>query len=207
VIVPVDDPNPIHDPVEEAALYVAGALSPEEAAAVEARLAGGDDALATEVASYDGVIRALCGHGDDVPPDPDTRRALLDLVSDHGAGARARPPARATRATPPSGVFIRRGGAMDWRTHQIPGIEFCVLGLDRDRNLQTTLIRVAPGVRIPAHRHPVDEECYVLEGDIRSHGTTLFAGDYMKAPAGSVHKTTYTEGGCLLLIVSEVRGA
>jgi anti-sigma factor ChrR (cupin superfamily) len=203
----VNDPNPIHDPVEEAALYVAGALPPEEAAAVEARLAEGDDALAAEVASYDAVVRALCGRGDDVPPDPGTRRALLDLVSRRGAGGRGGPPAQPPRVTPPAGVFIRRGGSTDWRAYEVPGIHFCVLRRDPDRNLQTTLFRVAPGVEIPGHPHPVDEECYVLDGDFHSHGTTLFAGDYMRAPAGSRHEATYTEGGCYLLVVSEVRGA
>jgi anti-sigma factor ChrR (cupin superfamily) len=199
----VNPENPIDDPVEQAALYVAGALPPAEAAAVEARLAAGDEALAAEIASYDAVVRALSDPADVVPPDPRTKLDLLEMVSRSmpaGGGGRTHPVAPAT-------VFIRRKESTDWREYGIPGVRFRVLHRDPARNLQTTLIRAAAGVKFPGHPHPVDEECYILDGDFHSHGTALFAGDYMRAPAGSHHGTTYTEGGCLLLVVSDVREA
>ncbi len=50
--------DPPFDPVEQAALLVAGALPPDEVASLEARLASGDVFLASEIESYDAVIRA-----------------------------------------------------------------------------------------------------------------------------------------------------
>src|SRR5262249_33730667 len=58
--VEVMKPNPI-DPAEWAALYAAGALPPAEAAALEARLAAGDDDCAAELRRLDPVLAALFG--------------------------------------------------------------------------------------------------------------------------------------------------
>ncbi|MFO0957635.1 MAG: cupin domain-containing protein [Isosphaeraceae bacterium] len=187
------------DPAEAAALYIAGVLPPDEAAAVEARLDAGDRALAGEVASYGALLLALCDGSAEVAPPSGAKQALLDRV----AGARRLVPASPSAVEP---VIFRRGG-MDWRPHEVRGIEYCVLRRDPSRDLQTTLYRLAPGVEIPAHPHPVEEECYVLEGDFHTHGTTLLAGDYVKAPAGPDHEPTFTRCGCLLLVVSEVRGS
>jgi quercetin dioxygenase-like cupin family protein len=42
----------------------------------------------------------------------------------------------------------------------------------------------------------------MLEGDARVTGRVLHRGDYYRAPAGTAHEVTYTEAGCLLLLVS-----
>jgi quercetin dioxygenase-like cupin family protein len=59
---------------------------------------------------------------------------------------------------------------------------------------------VAPGKTIPRHPHPGVEECYLLEGDLRSYGKDLLPGDYMVAPFGSVHPDSCTTNGCLILV-------
>jgi anti-sigma factor ChrR (cupin superfamily) len=199
--------NPDHplyyDPAELAALYVAGALPPDEAADVEARLAEGDRALLAEIASYGGVVEAFSDGTSPVEPDPRLKQALLDRITsldDRGDPSTASPD-RAIEAA--SKVFIRRVQRGDWVDYGLPGIQLCVLFRDLDRKVQTSMIRMAPGSEIPEHRHRDFEECFVLEGEVESYGTSLSAGDYVRAPAGSPHGVTRTEKGCLLLITAE----
>jgi quercetin dioxygenase-like cupin family protein len=196
--------HPVFDPAEQAALLVAGALPPAEVASLEARLAAGDAFLASEIESYDAVIRALNENTSEVMPDPSVKQSLLDRISRPEPEERAAPDRSGRGPGIPAEVFIRRAQLSDWEDYAVPGIQRCVLFRDYGRNLQTSLIRIAPGVEAPPHPHPQAEECYVVEGDFMTSGTTLFAGDYMRYPAGSSHGATRTENGCVLLITSEV---
>jgi quercetin dioxygenase-like cupin family protein len=196
--------HPVFDPAEQAALLVAGALPPDEVAALEARLAAGDAFLASEIESYDAVIRALNENTSEVMPDPSIKQLLLDRISRPEPEKQAAPDRSGRGPSIPAEVFIRRAQFSDWEEYGVPGIQRCVLFRDFGRNLQTSLIRIAPGVEAPPHPHPQAEECYVVEGDFMTSGTTLFAGDYMRYPAGSSHGATRTENGCVLLITSEV---
>jgi anti-sigma factor ChrR (cupin superfamily) len=196
--------HPLFDPAEQAALLVAGALPHDEVASLEARLAAGDAFLASEIESYDAVIRALNGNATEVMPDPSIKQSLLDRISRPAQEKRVAPNRSGRGPSFPAEVFIRRAQFSDWEEYGGPGIQRCVLFRDFGRNLQTSLIRVAPGVEVPPHPHPQAEECYVVEGDFATDGTTLFAGDYMRSPAGSSHGATRTENGCVLLITSQV---
>ena len=200
----MDVNNPLFDPAELAALLVAGALPPDEVASLEARLAAGDAFLASEIESYDAVIRALNGNATEVIPDPAIKQSLLERISGPGTEKRVAPERSGPGPSFPAEVFIRRGQFSDWEDYGVPGIQRCVLFRDFGRNLQTSLIRIAPGVEAPAHTHPQAEECYVVEGDFITSGTMLFAGDYIRYPAGSSHGATRTENGCVLLITAEV---
>jgi quercetin dioxygenase-like cupin family protein len=60
----------------------------------------------------------------------------------------------------------------------LPGIERKVL--HAGDGLMTYLLRLAPGAVLPAHRHPVDEECIVLSGVLR-------IGTELELPAGAFH--------------------
>jgi len=196
--------DPLFDPAELAALLVAGALPPDEVASIEARLAEGDAFLASEIESYAAVIRALNGNAAEVMPNPSIKQALLDRISRPDAEKRVAPNQSGRRPILPGEVFIRRAQCSDWEEVGVPGMQRCVLFRDIGWNLQTFLIRAAPGVEVPPHPHPQAEECYVVEGDFITSGTTLFAGDYMRFPAGSFHGATRTENGCVLLVTSEV---
>ena len=55
------------------------------------------------------------------------------------------------------------------------------------------------------HHHGGAEECYVLEGDLRTGDVWMHAGDYQHAAAGSVHPVQSTVQGCLLLIHSSLQ--
>jgi anti-sigma factor ChrR (cupin superfamily) len=195
--------NLTYDPVELAALYTAGALTPEEVASFEARLDAGDEVLATEVSSYDEVIYSLLGNVEEVAPPPTSMSGVLEQV----AGLKRHEPG--LKPTVPNyrgegEIFIRRAQLGDWREYGVPGIQLRVLFRDYERNLQTSLIRMAAGVELPGHPHPGVEECYVVEGDVSSIGTSFSAGDYMRFPAGTTHDSSRTVDGCLLLITTEI---
>ena len=64
-----------------------------------------------------------------------------------------------------------------WRAFA-PGVDRKVLHLSE--GIMSYLLRLAPGATLPAHRHPVDEECVVLEG-------TLRIGDDLELHAGGFH--------------------
>jgi anti-sigma factor ChrR (cupin superfamily) len=66
----------------------------------------------------------------------------------------------------------------------------------------TFLLRLDPGAVIPQHLHHGAEECYVLEGELRTWDTVLRAGDFLRSPPGSDHAASRSEGGCLLLLTT-----
>jgi quercetin dioxygenase-like cupin family protein len=70
-----------------------------------------------------------------------------------------------------------------------------------DGTAQSYLVRLEPGARAPAHDHPGDEECVVLEGEVRYlGGSTLRAGDYECAPRGAHHTDLVSETGALVFL-------
>jgi quercetin dioxygenase-like cupin family protein len=71
-----------------------------------------------------------------------------------------------------------------WRDF-LPGIQRKVL--HEQGGLMSYLLKFAPGAVLPAHRHPVDEECLVLEGRLRIGELTLDAGGFHLARQGVPH--------------------
>jgi len=63
------------------------------------------------------------------------------------------------------------------------------------------LLRLAPGASLPPHRHPLDEECLVLEGWLRV-GTQieLGPGGYHLAHQGALHATISTVTGATIFL-------
>ncbi len=65
------------------------------------------------------------------------------------------------------------------------------------------LVRFAPGTRIEGHSHQADEECLLLEGDIRLGDVELRPGDYHLATKGTRHAYASSRCGAVMF----VRGA
>jgi quercetin dioxygenase-like cupin family protein len=63
------------------------------------------------------------------------------------------------------------------------------------------LLRLDPGATLPAHRHPIDEECIVLEGRLRV-GTRVEVGPggYHLAHRGALHATISTTTGATIFL-------
>lgn len=208
----------------QAALYALGALDAEEARAFESHLAEGCAACEAELREFEAVVSDLAFAAPEASPPADARARLLALVSEEAAqnsGAEAKTetqtggaqtktktqPGGAETKTEPGGAgfLIVRAGDGEWRPTADAGVRFKLLFVDRERSTVTTLVRMEPGARIPAHRHLGVEQCLLLEGDLRAGGIEMSAGDFNCSLPGSVHEDLTTEGGALFLIVAPER--
>lgn len=73
--------------------------------------------------------------------------------------------------------------------------------LHEQDGVMSYLLRLAPGARLPAHRHPIDEEGIVLEGTLRV-GTRIEIGPggYHRARQGALHATISTCTGATIFL-------
>ena len=172
------------DVLEAVSLYVLGALPGDERAAFERHLAEGCPTCAREVATLAATVGEL-GHGAPArAPRPEVRARLLARL--------------ASRAT------IVRAGEGRWE-HDPGGLEVRRLHRDAAAARVTSLVRIAPGVRYPGHRHASTEELYMLAGDLTVEGERLGAGDYCAAAAGTMHHETASDGGCTFVLMTSER--
>jgi anti-sigma factor ChrR (cupin superfamily) len=103
---------------------------------------------------------------------------------------------------PQTGLLFVRAAEGEWKPGPDAGVTRRTLFVDRARGTATVLVRMEPGAQFRPHRHLSAEQVYMLEGDGHVTGQVLHAGDYYRLPAGTEHEVTYTEGGCLFLVVS-----
>lgn len=69
------------------------------------------------------------------------------------------------------------------------------------------LLKLQPGARLPAHRHPMDEECIVLEGTLLvGSQTEVGPGGYHLAHQGALHATVSTRTGATIFLRGAVPG-
>ncbi|HEY3800663.1 MAG TPA: cupin domain-containing protein [Caulobacteraceae bacterium] len=81
-----------------------------------------------------------------------------------------------------------------------PGVQRKRLHIDANAGWQAFLVRIDPGATVPAHAHPILEECLVLEGAFELDGQTIRKGDFHLAFAGHGHSDIHSPGGALLYI-------
>jgi anti-sigma factor ChrR (cupin superfamily) len=140
-------------------------------------------------------------HTDCLTPDlAATLAASLDPIApppERAASMRRRLLQRARAAAQPDPHLTLRADEGRWRALGT-GIDMKVLR--RDPDSISYLLRMAAGMRVPAHDHDADEECMVLEGDVWLGATHIFAGDYHLARRGVPHGELRTEGGCVLFL-------
>lgn len=86
-----------------------------------------------------------------------------------------------------------------------PGITMKVLHHD-GRSL-SYLLRLAPGAVLPAHHHPQDEECLVLEGEMQIGNTVVPAGGYHLGRKGVLHDRLTSPNGALIFLRGAVPDA
>lgn len=83
--------------------------------------------------------------------------------------------------------FITRGGKK-------------ILSENKESQVQSFLLRMAPGAVIPPHEHILDEECFMLEGEFMIGDVYLSQGDYHLARKGSKHGIASTQTGGLAFL-------
>ncbi|MFO1270620.1 MAG: cupin domain-containing protein [Rubrivivax sp.] len=62
------------------------------------------------------------------------------------------------------------------------------------------LVRLAPGAALAPHRHPLDEECVVLEGEVQIGALRVGPGGYHRGLKDVLHDHVASEGGALIFL-------
>jgi quercetin dioxygenase-like cupin family protein len=171
---------------ESAALFAAGALPADEAAAFETLLKAGSIEFGA-VGEFAGVVAALAGVVPPVEPPAGAKEKLLASL----------PPA-------PAGIHFRFADDGAFTPTRYPGVSIKLLHLDRQRRQFTVLMKLEPGAVYPAHAHDGPEECVVIEGEILVGGVRMRQGDYQRAEPGSEHVDQRSETGALLFVTAPV---
>jgi anti-sigma factor ChrR (cupin superfamily) len=86
-----------------------------------------------------------------------------------------------------------------WRPF-LPGIEFKHLHGDETSGVMSYYLKLAPGAVIPPHRHPHDEECIVLSGELIIGDLHVPAGGFHLARAGLDHAPISSVAGAMIFL-------
>ncbi|HEY0078161.1 MAG TPA: cupin domain-containing protein [Pyrinomonadaceae bacterium] len=205
---------------ELASLYALGSLDMAEAGEFERHLDEGCEVCAAEVRSFDSVLEQLAWASIVARPPVELREKLLTRIaleatpSKVGEGETAPLPAAHTMSSQPfqsspsasvspvPGILTIRASEGEWQETEDAGVFVKMLFSDEAIGVYTRLVRMSPGARIPRHRHTGVEQCFVLEGDLRTIDAVNVSGDFLCAQPGTVHDELTTEQGALLLIVA-----
>ena len=106
------------------------------------------------------------------------------------------------REQAPEGTHTLRADEAAW-IQIAPFVAIRELRRDEASGTHTSLMRMHPGDAIPAHRHLLEEEFMVLEGECHIGTHKLVAGDIHIAAAGSWHEPVTTRSGVLVLLRGE----
>jgi anti-sigma factor ChrR (cupin superfamily) len=93
---------------------------------------------------------------------------------------------------------------LPWEKTRFAGVEAKTLLVDRDSGIVTSLMKFAPGARLPDHEHVLIEQTYVLEGSLLCGEGECKAGDYVWRPAGSRHEAWAGPEGGLMLAMFQI---
>lgn len=180
-----DMSEPVKLEANRPAEYALGLLRGEERVHLEAQLAT-DPNLRLQVERWLGVFAPLEGGDEAETPPSGLFETILNRIDDEGMQL--------------PGTLTRRGATADWIEHS-PGITYRVLHIDDKLKRQSLLVKMQPGAVYQSHGHDLDEECLVIEGDLRFGDLHLHAGDFHLASPPMVHPTGRSESGCLLHVV------
>ncbi|MCY1366576.1 ChrR Cupin-like domain protein [compost metagenome] len=87
-----------------------------------------------------------------------------------------------------------------WVETGTPGITMKVLNQHSDGRLKTALFIVGPGVATDVHSHDVEEEVFILDGDMVEEGRTYLAGDYARRMPNGPHAVSSVSGYTSLVV-------
>jgi anti-sigma factor ChrR (cupin superfamily) len=183
---------------ESAALYALGLLSDIERSSIDRHLQEGCSICQAEISRCGDLLVAWARESPVSPPSSLRQKLLQSLHKAAASSATSTSPVLFDRA----GLTLIRTPRMDWNPGPTPGLWIKVLVEDAENDMSTMLIRMGAGSFYPSHRHKGIEEVYVLEGGLRVEGMELTAGDFCVSRPETVHQSTYSEFGCLLMVKS-----
>jgi quercetin dioxygenase-like cupin family protein len=164
--------------------YVLGTLAAADRDAFARRLAYDPEAREA-VARWQQRLAPLAGVGE---PGPAPTALWHRIAQRSFAVDKALPGARTVVAA--SGEWVALA----------PGVDKRELHVDHVHGFRAMFVRMAPGSVLPAHDHPEDEECLMLEGEIVIGDLVLGAGDWHLAPKGRPHAEIRSPKGGLLYV-------
>lgn len=139
-----------------------------------------------EIVLPDDVAEALAAALAPATPKPERMRSLRERVL---ARVRADEPQRFLTVRTTDGTWIPIAP------------KIAVKHLQDDGTMQSFLLRLDPGGRLPAHDHRyADELCVVVEGSVRLGDVEVSRGDFHLAFAGSSHGELVSDAGCILFL-------
>jgi anti-sigma factor ChrR (cupin superfamily) len=186
-----------HEMLDVAALYALGALSQHEARSFEQHIAEGCAECSAELESFSTTVRELAFSVADQEPPARVRTELLARTGKSDS----EPAIAGVRNTDANRVASVLASEGEWEEPQ-SGVLLKRLYVDETTGIVTSLVRMMPGTGLPPHQHLGVEQFFVLEGDCYVAGQRLVAGDYHRAEAGTIHESTYTVDGTLLLLIA-----
>ena len=99
--------------------------------------------------------------------------------------------------------FVEVAG-LPWEKTRFAGVEMKTLLVDRETGVVTSLMKFAPGARLPDHEHVLIEQTYVLEGSLVCGEGECKAGDFVWRPPGSRHEAWAGPQGGLMLAMFQI---
>lgn len=177
------------DVEELAAEYVLGTLDPASVQWVEERMSA-DPVLRSLVVAWEKRLAPLARAIAPVEPPA----SVLDQIN-------AQLDRDTTLQTATGTIFAEEG---EW-VAIANGVHVKVLAHDESNQSRSFLLRMAPGSRLPPHRHTAVEECMMVTGDLTLGGVALRAGDYHRMPGGTLHPPGFSRSGCTAFIRADAR--
>lgn len=133
---------------------------------------------------------------------PDVEQALVDALAPADFA-----PARSAAVKTRLMARVRAAGQQALRTIQadegkwkpfLPRVDIKVLR--KSEGSLSYLLKLDPGAILLPHDHPMDEECMVLDGEVRIGDVVARAGAYHFAPKGLAHDPIVSDTGALLFL-------
>jgi RNA polymerase sigma-70 factor (ECF subfamily) len=179
-----------HD-LESLFLHALQAAPPTEALAVETHVSVCSDCR-QELETLRPIISAfVCWPTDVLRPSPSLWDRLVRRITTE-------------TGQEPSASAPRRRAEGEWE-EAAPGIHCKVLATDTERERVSMLVRLAPGVAYPPHRHAGVEELHLLYGELWIEHRKLYPGDYNRAEPGTSDHRVWSETGCTCVLITSTR--
>ncbi|MEW6272786.1 MAG: cupin domain-containing protein [Thermodesulfobacteriota bacterium] len=180
---------------DQVLLYALQALPASEVPAVEERLAS-CAGCRREIDTLRPVVDAFAAWPTDVlrPSRPLWGRLAERIAVEAGRDRAASPP---TESVEPASAWAEP----EW-ADVAPGISVKLLASDDERGRVSMLVRLAPGVDYPPHRHAGVEELHLLDGELMIDDRKLHPGGYSRAEPGSADRRVWSETGCTCVLVT-----
>jgi anti-sigma factor ChrR (cupin superfamily) len=181
-----------------AALNAVGALDSDESATFAALLATANPKTKAGVARFlDAAALVAVSKSPAWKPSASLKGKIMALID-------AAPSSSAAQSLSKF-YFIGRDEG-EWKSLPVPGVRVKELAVDGRRGFSMKLYELAPGARLPQHHHFGPEGCFVLSGDCCLEGRDFHGGDFHYAETDSDHGESFSENGCLLLVMAASDG-